>query len=483
MDGKQTLGVGSANEMTNSTSRKSPEKTPSLAESEATLPAHSASCNLDVPSALPFHAMFENSEAPLEYHGGEGRDFTIEEIVELGDDSLGLKVLLTAKQGPCLGVINIILTSCKKITLEKVCNPNTGKRMLGLRTFFFREVVNIKVLGEDQEARQRLLKDLYFEKQQGKKLLRKKLLPMHLQEACRSNMHTEVPPDLIQQLVCEEAAEDKPGSPAPPLPPGRLPRPSKWVIIDVIDEAYKKAISMICREMVIAVGFTGLKIGRSGTLVWVTFATSSMVFHFDMAKIGPAEAMKEGLGAVLQDGSVVKVVHDCRAIEDLLHHQLNINLKNVFDTQAAEIYLHLLNNKEAIPLLVPTLPSLLYKYLQLSPLHLFPDGMEDSKIDESLLLERPLAEPLGERLAREVAFLRELRLEQLDLMLVDLRQLTEVYLGVLRDKDSLTVKQLEPHIIPAEVQRLGKHRSVNTLEHGIPFTQHPKTFPKRGSNV
>lgn len=30
--------------------------------------------------------------------------------------------------------------------------------MLGLRTFFFRDVVNIKVLGEDQEARQRLLK-------------------------------------------------------------------------------------------------------------------------------------------------------------------------------------------------------------------------------------------------------------------------------------------------------------------------------------
>lgn len=66
------------------------------------------------------------------------------------------------------------------------------------------------------------------------------------------------------------------------------------------------------------------------------------------------------------------------------------------------------------------------------------------QIDESLWLERPLAESLGERLAREVAFLRELRLEQLDMMLVDLRQLTEVYLGVLRDKDSLTVKQVSP---------------------------------------
>lgn len=90
---------------------------------------------------------------------------------------------------------------------------------------------------------------------------------------------------------------------------------------------------MICREMVLSVSFTGLKLGRSGSLVWVTVATSGMVFHFDVAKIGDKEVMKGGLGAVLQDGTVVKVLHDCRAIEDLLHHQLNLNLSNVYDTQ------------------------------------------------------------------------------------------------------------------------------------------------------
>lgn len=67
--------------MTNSASRLSPEKTPLPAEAAAALSAHSESCNLDVPSTSPFHAIFENSEAPMEYHGGEGRDFTIDEIV------------------------------------------------------------------------------------------------------------------------------------------------------------------------------------------------------------------------------------------------------------------------------------------------------------------------------------------------------------------------------------------------------------------
>lgn len=64
------------------------------------------------------------------------------------------------------------------------------------------------------------------------------------------------------------------------------------------------------------------------------------------------------------------------------------------------------------------------------------------QVDDSLWLERPLAESLGERLAREVMYLRELRLEQLDRMLVDLKQIFEVYLGAMRDKDSLTVSQV-----------------------------------------
>lgn len=64
------------------------------------------------------------------------------------------------------------------------------------------------------------------------------------------------------------------------------------------------------------------------------------------------------------------------------------------------------------------------------------------QVDESLWLERPLAKPLGELLAQEVLFLRELRLEQLDVMLVDLGQMTDVYLGAFRNKDSLTASQV-----------------------------------------
>ena len=87
--------------------------------------------------------------------------------------------------------------------------------------------------------------------------------------------------------------------------------------------------------MVISLGMAGLRLGRSGTMVWLSVATSNIIFHFDVAKIGASEVMEGGLGTVLQDGNVVKVVHDCRSMEDLLHHQLNLNLTNVFDTQVS----------------------------------------------------------------------------------------------------------------------------------------------------
>lgn len=65
--------------------------------------------------------------------------------------------------------------------------------MLGLRTFFFRDVVNIKVLGEDQEARQRLLKvcDMLMKKINSCKVLSAPMKDCELcapHEAIHSNL-------------------------------------------------------------------------------------------------------------------------------------------------------------------------------------------------------------------------------------------------------------------------------------------------------
>ncbi|XP_042231524.1 uncharacterized protein LOC121872652 isoform X2 [Homarus americanus] len=310
------------------------------------------------------------------------KNMTIEEIIELGDDCLGLRIILTSREGTYMGVINHVLLACRRLALEKVCNPKTGKKRLGMLTVFFHNILNISVVGEDREARQRLLK-----------------------------------------------------------------------------------LTFISAENVIAMGMEGLKLGRSGTLAWLSVATSTMIFLFDMANMGASQAFQEGLGDIIQDSAILKVVHDCRAMEDILHHQFQINFSSIFDTQAADVYVYMLNHQWAVPSFVSSLPSLLIRHLHLSPHHVFFPHVrqECSQDDESVWFERPLSPHLCEGMARNIKFLRELRLVFLDFILVDLAQVTNLFQGALRDKDSSTANRLERHIVPAEVQRLGRRSVINSV--------------------
>ncbi|XP_042231522.1 piRNA biogenesis protein EXD1-like isoform X1 [Homarus americanus] len=395
------------------------------------------------------------------------KNMTIEEIIELGDDCLGLRIILTSREGTYMGVINHVLLACRRLALEKVCNPKTGKKRLGMLTVFFHNILNISVVGEDREARQRLLKDVYREVWDGRQLLMKKYVPIHLNAF--DEMYNEVDDDVLlgraeqkplplNENISKDIQEEPP-------PPARIPRPAKWVVIDTLDDAFKKALTFISAENVIAMGMEGLKLGRSGTLAWLSVATSTMIFLFDMANMGASQAFQEGLGDIIQDSAILKVVHDCRAMEDILHHQFQINFSSIFDTQAADVYVYMLNHQWAVPSFVSSLPSLLIRHLHLSPHHVFFPHVrqECSQDDESVWFERPLSPHLCEGMARNIKFLRELRLVFLDFILVDLAQVTNLFQGALRDKDSSTANRLERHIVPAEVQRLGRRSVINSV--------------------
>lgn len=65
-------------------------------------------------------------------------------------------------------------------------------------------------------------------------------------------------------------------------------------------------------------------------------ATKEEVLLFDMVALGK-EAIGAGIATILESSSVQKVVHDCRAISDLLYHQYSTKLINVFDTQVSTV--------------------------------------------------------------------------------------------------------------------------------------------------
>lgn len=413
----------------------------------------------------------------------EGRTLTVEDLQDLGDAALGLRVHVTARDGSYIGVINLILADCRRLALEKACNAKTGKKKVGLVMVFFHNIQSIMIIGEDKAARQRLLQDLYCEDQRGKQLLMKKLVPIHLADKEKDSLVDE---DVLLGRIAPQGSgtrqnpsQEENDNNCEPPPPPRIPRPSKWCIIDILNESFQKALKFIKTENVVALGCEGTKLGRLGTLAWLSVATSSHIFLFDIAKLGK-EAFESGLTEILTETSIMKVMHDCRALEDLLHHQHGINLSNVFDTQACEIYVYMLNHKGGVPCYVNSLPSLLVRYLGIRPKHLFFSHVREecTDSDESVWLERPLPSRLCEGLAQGVMYLRELRLALLDLVLVDLAQLTSIYLSSMRDKDSTILNRLEPHVVPLEIQGLGRRSVSNSINVFDPFVSFSRSANK-----
>ncbi|XP_056410996.1 piRNA biogenesis protein EXD1-like isoform X3 [Hyla sarda] len=105
-----------------------------------------------------------------------------------------------------------------------------------------------------------------------------------------------------------------------------------FTVMDQLGTKSGSAIKHIQCQSVIGVASTGSNLCRHGSLYSLQVSTKIHVYLFDIALLGP-NIFKCGLKAVLEDKSIVKVVHDCRRLSDCLFHQYGIVLNNVFDTQ------------------------------------------------------------------------------------------------------------------------------------------------------
>eukprot|EP00127_Corallochytrium_limacisporum_P000764 Clim_evm50s25 gene=Clim_evmTU50s25 len=96
------------------------------------------------------------------------------------------------------------------------------------------------------------------------------------------------------------------------------------------EEARKK----LSDESIISVDFQGTHHGRKAKIHLAQLCSrDSEVFLVDCT-VGGGVLMKP-LKSVLEDDTVLKVMHDCRADADALEHCYGIHLQNVFDTQVA----------------------------------------------------------------------------------------------------------------------------------------------------
>ncbi|KAJ4459039.1 putative 3'-5' exonuclease [Paratrimastix pyriformis] len=108
-------------------------------------------------------------------------------------------------------------------------------------------------------------------------------------------------------------------------------------------------------ETVLAIDCEGVNLSRTGRLCLLQMATTpppppgpllaswkaagriqtpQLVFLFDIV-VGGRAIFDAGLREILEDPSIIKVLHDTRGDSDALLHQFQVRLTNVFDTQIA----------------------------------------------------------------------------------------------------------------------------------------------------
>ncbi|XP_056410994.1 piRNA biogenesis protein EXD1-like isoform X2 [Hyla sarda] len=202
-------------------------------------------------------------------------------------------------------------------------------------------------------------------------------------------------------------------------------------IMEAIATAVSKLeIKHIQCQSVIGVASTGSNLCRHGSLYSLQVSTKIHVYLFDIALLGP-NIFKCGLKAVLEDKSIVKVVHDCRRLSDCLFHQYGIVLNNVFDTQVADVYLFHTATGGFLPKRANSLEDCLTKHLNMDPCKiLFLSKTHDIVKDNLLWSLHPLPLPLQKALALEASYVLSLHTPMAKAMMADFTSIVEGYLEV-----------------------------------------------------
>jgi DNA polymerase I-like protein with 3'-5' exonuclease and polymerase domains len=108
----------------------------------------------------------------------------------------------------------------------------------------------------------------------------------------------------------------------------------------VIDAAIKYISSS--RLKAVTLDLEGVDLCRVGPVCIVTIGVKdemeddSIIFIFDTLNLTKSSCLISKLRVVLEDEDIIKIIHDCKMDSDALHHQYDIKLTNVHDTQVWE---------------------------------------------------------------------------------------------------------------------------------------------------
>ncbi|KAK6194645.1 hypothetical protein SNE40_000243 [Patella caerulea] len=390
-----------------------------------------------------------------------------------------------------LGFINTINTNetDSVLVLDKVeiwlQGKSTSKtRLPGIQRVQASEIADIEILPETQQKNQK--QNSKKEKAKNNNIKSVKRTPKHLRNLIELDPeklifgkkgpdHPDVDEDLVRTAFKGDRSSDyDTGSDIEDSYSA-----DGLTVLTKIDDLFYQAVRFISDKPVIGFAVEGVEIGRDGRLCWIQIDANGSIFLFDMIKLGE-DGFDHGLKDIIQSEAILKVIHDCRMISDLFHHQYHIKMLNIFDTQVAHVFAYQAQNHKDLPRYVPGLASCLYEHLDLpnEQVHVMRIREEAKTEDQEIWATRPTPKWILEAASKHVKHLTELRIVLMEKMMIEFIAGVEIYLTYVRnasDKEA-TECQNKRHLLPLAFQHMG--RFVKDLQRRMKLSTNKNNFPR-----
>jgi hypothetical protein len=229
-------------------------------------------------------------------------------------------------------------------------------------------------------------------------------------------------------------------------------------VVTEIGSAFYDALADIISHKVIGLACQGITIGRNGQLCFLQISTPcQQTYIYDILSLG-CEAFDAGLRQILESPNVQKVIFNCRCLSDMLYHQYDVILTNVFDCQVAHISLFCARYHGVVPRYVGSLATCLLHHLRLPVEEIFfhRSRVYSSEEDEAVWCHRPATNQMLEAARKNVIYLCQLRIVMMEKMLCSFRRGTNIFLNTLRrqsDEDREQANPRESQLLPSEFVR------------------------------
>ncbi|XP_044128326.1 piRNA biogenesis protein EXD1 isoform X1 [Bufo gargarizans] len=343
---------------------------------------------------------------------------------------IGTTVKVTTVHGCFQGELSHIHAD-RAILLIRVKDLSADKPLPGAKLFFGQAILNVEMV-EEPSDHVGLERDEPVDESSGNTLSQPGV------------KHEEIDATTLQRL---KQSIDSSGA----------DQDINYIVIDQFQPSFGPAIRHLQNQKVLGLATVALNVSRHGKLCWLQIASKSYIYLFDILLLGP-RVFKNGLQMVLEDKGILKVVHDGRWLGSFLAHQYSVELKNVFDTQVADVYLFSMETAGFLPSCTSTVKECLTRYLKLSPSQVSFLIYKETlvKNNPSIWCDRPLPTAALKLLSLEVVHLLPLRSAMLDAMLADYTLLVDGYLNTCSQGSPDMLPSSEPtsRELPKELQQL-----------------------------